>query len=371
MNNTLKQKLDNIAKEANAVGISALICNPKGIMEEYFYGKRDLEKDLDTKQGTIYRIASISKVVVAMGIMLLHDEGKLDIYEDISKYLGYTVRNPYFKEVPITVEMVMTQTSSLCDGEDEVLGYDGVNGPNMYVSLERLLTDPTYKYYTDKTYLNHKPGTHFCYSNFGCGILACIIEKVTNMYFTDFIIEKILKPLDIDGSFRIEDIKNTDMVASLYSETHKLNRSYDLFLEYQFDRFPLGDNFRGPAGGLFISAKNLSKIMRLLMNKGVYEGKRYLSEEIMNDARRVHWTGTVPNDYYRKKGLQMIILDNYGERLWGHTGDAYGLKSFMLFNDNYGYIFLCNGAHFENVPNELCVLLNDFLKELINETRNY
>lgn len=370
MYNNLKEKLDNIAKEANAVGVSALICNKDEIIYKYFYGKRDIENNLDTVDGTIYRIASISKVIVGMGIMMLHDEGKLNIYEDISKYLGYPVRNPNHPNIPITIEMVMTQTSSLCDGEDEKLGYDGVNGPKFYVSLERLLTDPTYEYYTDKTFLKTKPGEKFCYSNFGCGILACIIEKVTNMYFTDFIIERLLKPLDIDGSFRIEDIKNTKMVASLYTEKHVLNRNYEKFMNYQFDRYPLGDNFRGPAGGLFISGKDLSKIMRLLMNKGVFEGKRYLSESIMNDAREVHWQSDIPDGYYRKKGLQMAIMDNYGDRLYGHTGDAYGLKSFMLFNDDFGYIFFVNGAHFELIPEDMCVIQHDYLEAMVNETRN-
>ena len=90
----------------------------------------------------------------------------------------------------------------------------------------------------------------------------------------------------------------------------------------------------------------------------------------MNDARCVHWESDIPDGYYRKKGLQMIIMDSYGDRLYGHTGDAYGLKSFMLFNDDFGYIFLCNGAHFEPRENDMCVLLHDYLEVMVNETRN-
>lgn len=370
MNNSTKNKLDNFAMNANAVGVSALISDKDKVIFDYFYGLRDIEKNLETKEGTIYRIASISKVIVGIGIMMLHDEGKLNIYEDISKYLGYMVRNPHHRDVPITIEMVMTQTSSLCDGEDETLGYDGVNGPKFYVSLERLLTDPTYEYYTDKTYLLDKPGIKFCYSNFGCGILACIIEKVTNMYFTDFIIERLFKPLNLDASFRVEDIKNKEMVASLYSSNHKLNRNYDMFMNILFDRYPLGDNFRGPAGGLFISAKDLSVIMRMLMNKGTVNGVRILSEEMLTDAFKVHWQSDIPDGYYRKKGLQMIILDNYDKGLYGHTGDAYGLKSFMLFNEEYGYIFLCNGAIYKPNENDISQIQKEFLEGLIYEARN-
>ena len=151
MNNNLKEKLDNIAKEANAVGVSALICNKDEIIYKYFYGKRDLENNLDTVDGTIYRIASISKVIVGMGIMMLHDEGKLNIYEDISKYLGYTVKNPHHPNHPITLKLLMTQTSSISDGNHETLGYDGVNGISDYVKLEDLLVNTESKYYYDKT----------------------------------------------------------------------------------------------------------------------------------------------------------------------------------------------------------------------------
>lgn len=370
MNKKLINKLDDYALKANAVGICSVICHKDHIIDYYCYGKQSIENNIDTSLNTIYRIASISKVIVAIGVMMLHDEKKLNIYDDISNYLGYVVRNPYYKDVPITIEMLMTQTSSLCDGNDDEKGYDGVNGPKKYISLERLLTDENYEYYTPKTFLNEMPGTKFCYCNFGCGILACIIEKVTNQYFTDFIKERLLNLLDIDGSFRIEDILHIKDVASLYLENHQLNRNYQKFLDLQFDRYPLGDNFRGPAGGLFISANDLSKIMILLMNKGVYQGKRFLSNEIMEDAFQIHWKSDIPDEYYRQKGLQMIILDNYQQPLYGHTGEAYGLRSFMLFNDEFGYIFLCNGARFITQPNDLPILMDQFLKELINETNN-
>ena len=165
---------------------------------------KNIEEDIDVCEDTIYRIASISKVIVALGAMKLVEEGKLDIYEDVSKYLGYTLRNPNHPDKKITLEQIMTQSSSITDGfDDPDKGYDAVNGPSVYVPLKEILTNPDYEYYNPKTFLNAEPGEQWLYSNFGCGILACIIEKVSGKLFTDYIKEVLLDPLEIDGGFRV------------------------------------------------------------------------------------------------------------------------------------------------------------------------
>lgn len=360
-----KEILDKISKDNNTIGVCSLIADTKEIKDIYCYGKRSKEKNLDITPNSIFRIASVSKIIVALAALMLHDEGKMDIYEDISKYLGYLVRNPHFPNHIITTEMLMTQTSSINDGEDEVLGYDGVNGKHFYVSLERLLTDPNYEYYLDRTFMNVKPGSTFCYSNFGCGILACIVEKVSGQYFTDFIKERLLDKMNLDASFRANEIKNKDLIASLYRNDGSLAITGERFVETTYPKHPLGDNFRGPAGGLFISPVDLSKIMQMLMNNGTYENHTYLSKEMMKDMKDIHWKTLCPDGMYKQKGLQLMITDDYKYRLHGHLGNAYGLRSYMLFTDNIGYIFICNGANFKLIKDDISTMQEDFLFEMM------
>ncbi|MCM1260383.1 MAG: beta-lactamase family protein [Prevotella sp.] len=371
----MKQKLNAIFNESQAVGLNVLIANTSDVIEQFTYGYASLEEKKPTDIHTIYRIASVSKVIVATCIMMLYDEGLVDIYEDISKYLGYHVRNPYFPNDSITLRMLMTQTSSICDGEDQIYGYDGVNGPTFFVDLEQLLTNPGYAYYTSKTYLQEKPGTKYCYSNFGCGILACIIEKVTGMYFTDFVRQRLFIPMGLDASFRIEDIEHKERIASLYeyeNNTWVLIRDTKRFEEVCFPKYPLGNNFRGPAGGLLISPLDLSKIMRMLMNEGTFEGKRYLKQTTVQLMKQIHWHTNQPIGLYQQKGLQLLILDDYGPRLYGHTGSAYGLRSFMFFNANYGYICMCNGARYTYRPSGITTLQEGVLQEVLRyEDRNH
>lgn len=360
-----KKKLDKIANNNNAIGICALIADKKEIKDIYCYGKSSVEDNTKINPSTIFRIASVSKVIVALAALMLHDEGKMNIYDDISKYLGYKVRNPYYPEDIITTEMLMTQTSSINDGEDENLGYDGVNGKHFYVNLEKLLTDKNYEYYLDKTFLNARPGSTFCYSNFGCGILACIVEKVSGMYFTDFIKEKLFNKMNLDASFRASEIKNKDLIANIYHNDLTLSITGQRFVETTYPKHPLGDNFRGPAGGLFISPIDLAKIMQMLMNDGAYGDDIYLTKKTILDMKEIHWKTLCPDGMYKQKGLQLMITDDYNERLYGHLGNAYGLRSYMLFNNKLGYIFMCNGANFKLIKKDISTLQEDFLIEMM------
>ena len=333
-------------------------------------GKLDIEEDIDVTNDTIYRIASVSKIIVALCAMKLVEEGKMDIHEDVSKYLGFTLRNPNHPDKIITLEHIMTQTSSITDGfDDPNKGYDAVNGPSVYVPLKEILTNPNYEYYNPKTYLSEAPGTRWMYSNFGCGILACIVERVSGKLFTDYVKEILLDPLEIDGGFRAGQVKNQDNIASLYhynDEGYKKLRTSEQFVKYMFPIYPIGDNFRGPAGGLFISAKDLSKIMMMMMNKGTYKGIKLFNEETILEMEKVHYGGYIPDPQYKAKGLQLCHLPFYTkEPMYGHFGTAYGLKSFMFYNRDNGYIFMCGGQNYKIIKEKnISEIQNDLFEYL-------
>ena len=373
MNKYLNGYNDFISK-FEMVGSNVLFLRNDGFLENECSGFSSLEKQELTTNKSIYRIASISKIIVAIGVLKLYDKKLVDLDEDVSKYLGFIVRNPKYPNDKITLRMIMTQTSSIID--DGVCdngiykGYDGSNSTDDYITLKDLLTPGSNHFY--KGYSDYKPGTNFIYSNLGCGILACVCEKITNKYFPEYIKEELLLPLDIKSGFRLEDIADPENLVSHYfyiDEKFKLNRDYDSFKRVQCLKYPLGDNYRGVAGGLYISAYNLSKIMKMLMNKGIYEGVKILESSTVLEMEKVQWEGIPTDPTYRKKGLQMIILDQFTEKpLRGHFGNAYGLRSFMLYNENGGLIFLCNGANFITDEEHMTVLQEQVIKFLVEKT---
>lgn len=374
MDNILKDYKEFI-KNFEMVGSSVVYLDKNNEVHFIESGYSNLEKNIPTNNKSIYRIASISKVIVAIGVLKLYEKGFVDLDSDISKYLGFKVRNPKFPDDIITIRMLMTQTSSIIDDGNFIdgiyKGYDGANSTDDYIKLEDILTYGSLRYY--KTFSDYKPGTNFIYSNLGCGILACICEKVTNIYFTEYIKNELLLPLGIYSGFRLEDLKEQNYLVNHYiykNGDFKLYRDYNSFKKVQCLRYPIGDNYRGVAGGLYISAIDLSKIMQMLMNKGLYNDVRILKESTINEMEKVQWSGTPLDPTYRKKGLQMIIMDQFTkEPLYGHFGNAYGLRSFMLYNKNGGLIFLCNGANFITDEEHMTIVQEKVIRFLVEKTK--
>ncbi|OAG78268.1 Beta-lactamase [Acetobacter malorum] len=81
------------------------------------FARRDGAQTVPVKQETLFRIASISKVVTTIGLMELVEQGKVNLDHDVSEYLGFRLRNPDFPTTPITVRMLLNHTSTLRDGE--------------------------------------------------------------------------------------------------------------------------------------------------------------------------------------------------------------------------------------------------------------
>lgn len=373
MNKYLKE-YNEFINQFEMVGSNVLFLRKDGYIETVSTGYASLEKNIKSHPNSIYRIASISKVIVAVGLLKLYEKGLVDLDEDVSKYLGFKVRNPKYEEQKITLRMILTQTSSIIDDgicdNGIYKGYDGSNCTDDFIKLEELLTKGSKHFY--KGYSDHAPGSEFIYSNLGCGILACVCEKITNKYFPDYIIECLLNPLDIKSGFRLENISYPENLVGHYlyeNNQFKLYRDYESFKKVQCLKYPLGENYRGVAGGLYISSIDLSKIMSMLMNKGIYNNIRILEEKTVKEMETVWWEGLPSDPTYRKKGLQMIILDQFTNLpLKGHFGNAYGLRSFMLYNDNGGIIFLCNGANFINDVEHMTILQEKVIKFLVEKT---
>ena len=357
MNDFNKTFID-ICNEAKVFGANIVVCNSNDILEKCSYGYSNIETKSESNENTIYRIASISKTVLAIGLMQLVEKNLVNLDDDISKYLGFKVRNPEYPDVPITVKMITLQTSSIQDGYDDenpayddiIKGYNGINGTILDVSLETLLNDTTSEYYTKFTYGDYKPGTRFCYSNFGCGIMACIIEKASGTWYVEYMEENVFKPLGLDASYKSSRIQNKDRIADMYALYQSGLRTYkkENFINSKLPIFPLGNNYRGPAGGLFISMIDLSKIMRMFLNLGEFNGVRILKKETVEQMYQSEWIGSPYNDDYRGKSIQMRIIDSINNfTLKGHTGGAYGVRSYMFFSikHNIGACFITNGIN--------------------------
>ncbi|MDD3171309.1 MAG: serine hydrolase [Bacilli bacterium] len=358
------KRFKEICTEARLVGASVVVVKDDKIINQDGYGYQSIEDNKMADENTIYRIASISKTVGAIALMQLVEKRKINLDSDISEYFGFLIRNPKFPDDKITVKMLTLQTSSITDGYDDEnpayddirRGYNGVNGTDLDVELKELLVPNDGKFYTPLTFSDNRPGTRFIYSNFGCGLMACLIEIASGEYYTDYMERHIFKPLSLDASFKASNIVHKELIADLYYPKNDKDFGYTVartakrFVDGGYPLFPLGQNFRGPAGGLFISMKDLSTIMRMFLNRGVVNGVRLLNEDTVDLMVQQHWFGNGENGGYRAKGIQMKVLNSFPNKpLRGHTGGAYGVRSYMFFNvkNQIGACFITNGGYYE------------------------
>lgn len=136
---------------------------------------------------TPLRVASISKLVTALGVMRMVEAGQLDLDRDVSLYLGYWIRNPAFPKTPVTLRQMMSHTSSLTDGSGYVFGLGARVSSSAF--------EP------DRWDAAHAPGTYFHYSNYNFVLIGTIMEAVSGERFDRLMARLVLKPLDIEGCF--------------------------------------------------------------------------------------------------------------------------------------------------------------------------
>lgn len=301
----------------------------------------------------LVRIASISKLFVAIAIMQLKEKGIIDLDDAIDTYYPYAIRNSYFPNIPITIRMILTHTSSFQDTETLSVPYGE--------SLSEIFSSNG-KYYSDLMFLKAnghpvKPGTMYHYYNTGFQLLAGIIEMISHERFDLYIKTHILNPLSMKGSFNPSD---PDLRISLKPTFRKSQNSWipqtdsePKALNYQ--DYVLGTNgsLFSPQGGLRTNASELSHFMQFLMTGN----DKILSNHSIQDMIRVHFPvgmNQTDDDFSRNNGLGFnVITQGYFNRpivdmpysLVGHCGIAYGCLGVFFFDPmtQNGLIFITRG----------------------------
>ncbi|HET9639394.1 MAG TPA: serine hydrolase domain-containing protein [Allosphingosinicella sp.] len=299
------------------------------------------------------RIASITKLHVALGVMRLVEQGKLDLDEDVSGHLGWTLRNPNFPDRPITLRLLLSHRSSLRDDISYALPLD--------TSVEKAVAAP------EAWDREHPPGSFFRYSNLGFPVVASVLEQATGERFDRLMDRLVLKPLALDACFNWTTCSESTIARAvvLYAPDGNVVRD-----DLKGARPPcpvvpaanggcdlagyrLGSNgaLFSPQGGLRISVRDLARVGGLLLRRGrLPDGRSFLSEASLAEIERLHWrhdgsNGDTEGNFYCGYGLAVQILaqcapkdDPFGDgkpRL-GHAGDAYGLRSGLWIDRSTG-----------------------------------
>ena len=300
------------------------------------------------------RVASVSKLVTALGVMRLIGQHRLSLDRDVSEYLGWRLRNPAFPDRPITLRLLLSHQSSLTDGADYIVP--------LGETMRQRLADPR------AWDARHAPGSGwFAYANVNFPVVASVMEAATGERFDRLMQRLVLRPLRLGACYNWSDCRPATIARAvvLYRDNGEVAKD-DLHgsaptcpvltaegTPCALDNYTPGWNgaLFSPQGGLRISMRDLARIGQMLARGG----RGFLRADTFAEMTRAQWrfTGANRQDDPGAEGffcafglgIQRIgsgasgcrdgLFTDAKPRL-GHAGEAYGLRSGLWFDPASG-----------------------------------
>ena len=357
--------VEGAMQEGHVPGLAACITDRERVVWSRGYGWSDMENRVPMTIHRIQNIGSISKTITATAVMQLEELGLLDLDQDVSEYLGITLRNPNHPEVPITTRQLMIHTASLRDGSAYVRHY-ACGDPRMSLDAWiRAFFTPTGAFYNaGENFQPWAAGSTWEYCNMAFGVLGLIVEKVSGLPFDQYCTRNIFVPLGMSStSWMIADL-DPEQFSHPYSWVEegvvrgsswgdvKLgiitpdgpSQDRELSDGYHANCFYNHANY--PDGFLRTSVSDLSRYLRAYLNDGLFEGTRVLRSETV---QRMFTPQRLPaaEDGKRTYGLTWYAQHAIeGQLAWGHGGGDPGIGTgvICLRESGIGMIVFTNTA---------------------------
>lgn len=352
INEELRTQLDKLSKSYRSTAVQAAVIRNGVVCAYYNYGFADKDDKKPVTSETVFRAASLSKLVDAMAVMKLSEHRVMDIDSDIGDYLGYRVRSKKFPDAIITPRMLMVHTSGIIDSENFL---DSRNNHSS-TPLKKLLLESA-------SYSGNCPGSEHSYSNFGIAVLTAAAEKASNQPFYAYTEDEIFKPIGVRGSFLASRIKDSHTVACLYNPKGKVSYSVQRQLNEACHE-ELGQTHHIYQGNLTISAMDYAKLLCVLLNDGKDEnGNQLLAPESVNEILKIQY----------QSGKKGCCLCNFtsdsiveGRTMHYHTGSNFGMYSSFAFDtsDRSGVVVLSSGADAQKEKSGVYDICGDIIRTI-------
>ncbi len=322
---TFKEKFEREAvrlmRDDKVPGMSILITKDNKIVYERAFGSREWQGGKSATIDTLYGIASITKSMTCVALLQLYQEGKLNIYDPISKYIPVRIG---FEEDPITIHHLMSHASSIPSLSDYVFRivneelFSGESFPNFPMGNWE---DFWFHINDAKDEVLNPPGTKFYYFNGGYTMLSQIIAKVSGQTYEDYMKEHVFLPLEMKRStFSRDELEKDEDVSKGYTSTT---------IDKNMKRIPkphLSGPINSGAGGLNSSVRELTNYLLFHLNNGSFNGKQILNEDLIREMQKPHNTKLKGENFLLHNGKTTYgygwsRVENYhGYTLITHSG---------------------------------------------------
>jgi len=312
--------------------------------------KGNIENNIDVNENTMFRLGSISKMMVSLAVLKLQEQGKLNLKDkirDIIPEIKYD--NPWEDTHPIKIEHLLEHTSGWSYWHLAELGSDDPKPKTLKEALD---------FYPKSRKCLYVPGTRMIESNVGTAVAAYIVEKVSKMNFEEYMDKYFFKPMGIEDMtfFNTEQYKKTG--AILYENGIKLNYFHILYR---------------PAAALNASPKDMAKMVEFFVNSGKINGIQILSDSSLKRMERSGSMGELSkSEKFKGFGLSNETSYYKGFIYQGFAGSLPGGNAEIEYLPEYklGYAAMINDGN-EVALRKITYLIKyyqtkDFKQKLVN-----
>jgi len=296
---------------------------------------------------TLYRVASITKTATALVTLHCIADGLFALDAPVRQLLPDTPHAAVLEGV--TVQHLLSHTSGLQDlpisdaalrdgrSYDDVLASDGIRAC--------------------------KPGERLIYSNFGFGLLGCMLENVTGFSVEELFRRQLFEPLGMRATLDASTLDESLIMP--ISRVLPYRKGQDTTIT-PLGRKPLGPadplhHFGHTAGAMYTDASSLARMLRLIEGHGGIDGQQLIPESLISEMTRVQ--ASTPTRTY---GLGLVLLERpqiSSRRLLGHQGFAYGCVDGAFIEESTGrMVIFLNGGASEARKGKLGLVNQDVLK---------
>lgn len=323
-------------EKADIPGLTFIMTRDGEVVCKKGYGTSNIQANTPVSPDTtVFRVGSISKLFTTAAVMQLYEQGRLDLNDDVNKYLGaFKINNRFGKKIAII--NLLTHTAGF---DERNIGLSAKDRESV-IPLEKYLSE-----YKPQVFA--EPGTVYSYSNYGMSLAGYIVEKVSEIPFGDYVEQNILKPLGMQHSSFIPSSAVIENLAQgyIYSSGTQNPIPADYFNSV-------------PAGGLYSTASDMANFMTALLQGGSYKGNRILTKESVEAMERRQFS-------YRPDmaGIACGFHERYAnnQRILEHTGGWFGFTSmlFIIPDRDTGLFFSYNSGNgndpgiIENIVNSV------------------
>jgi CubicO group peptidase (beta-lactamase class C family) len=321
----LRDSIQKILKETKTPGAGVvLVSGDETIMVEGF-GKADIEKNIDANENTIFRLGSISKTLVALAILKLQEEGRLNLKDKIKDIIPeIKFSNTWEDKYPIRIENLLEHTSGWKYWSMAELGSDDPKPKTLKEALD---------FYPKTRTSLFVPGTRIMESNVGIAVAAYIVEKVSGITFENFMEVNFFKPMGMETTSFLQTEQYKKFGATLYENGIKLNYFNILYR---------------PAAALNSSPVDMAKFLKFFIDRGKINNIQLLTD---SSLCRMERAGSLQGNISKLKQYSANGLSNQNSSFngfiyHGFSGSLPGGNANFGYNieNNLGYVVMINGG---------------------------